>query len=181
MFLSEPWRLGLTGLAIGLNTFTVLAHSYYGFDTVLPLLASHRKPLYNVIGVCFIHLMLLPIMSSKYKIEYIHWGLPSYCHTKGWIILTIYVGILQLKWLQYGLDSPYDKPLLTCYVLGHLGFGGWYYALGTKAPLLSTVVAPIATLLCVLWTKRRPTFLKTYDVASLKIFVRYSADQSCTA
>jgi hypothetical protein len=72
MFLSEPWRLGLTSLAIGLNTFTVLAHSYYGFDTALPLLASHKKPLYNVIGVCFIHLMLLPVMSSKYKIEYIH-------------------------------------------------------------------------------------------------------------
>ncbi|KAK9598885.1 hypothetical protein V6Z93_003207 [Aspergillus fumigatus] len=122
MFLSQPWRVGLTSLAIGLNGVTVIAHSYYGFTSALPLLASHRKPLYDVIGVCFIHLMLLPVMSS----------------------------ILQLKWLQYGLDSPYDKPLLTCYLLGQLGFGGWYYALGTKAPLLSTVVAPIATLLCVL-------------------------------
>ncbi|GFF36623.1 hypothetical protein IFM46972_04949 [Aspergillus udagawae] len=105
MLLSEPWRLGLTSLAIGLNAVTVLAHTYYGFDIALPQLASHKKPLYNVIG---------------------------------------------LKWLQYGLNCPYDKVLLTCYVLGHLGFGGWYYTLGAKKPLLSTVVAPIATLLCVL-------------------------------
>jgi hypothetical protein len=122
MLLSEPWRLGLTSLAIGLNAATVLVHTYYGFDIALPQLASHKKPLYNVIGVCFIQLMLLPVMSS----------------------------ILQLKWLQYGLNCPYDKILLTCYVLGHLGFGGWYYKLGAKKPLLSTVVAPIATLLCVL-------------------------------
>jgi hypothetical protein len=68
----------------------------------------------------------------------------------GWIVLTIDIGILQLKWLQYGLNCPYDKVLLTCYVLGQLGFGGWYYTLGAKKSLLSTVVAPIATLLCVL-------------------------------
>ncbi|KAL1914866.1 uncharacterized protein VTP21DRAFT_7782 [Calcarisporiella thermophila] len=122
MFLSQPWRVGLTGLGITLNAFTVIVHTKYGFDTALPQLASHKKPLYNIIGVCFIHLMLLPVMSS----------------------------ILQLKWLQFGLDSPYDRPLLACYVLGHFAFGCWYYALGARAPLLSTVVSPLTTLLCLL-------------------------------
>lgn len=72
MFLSQPWRVGLTSLAIGLNGVTVIVHSHYGFTSALPLLASHRKSLYDVIGVCFIHLMLLPVMSSKYNMGYTH-------------------------------------------------------------------------------------------------------------
>ncbi|KAL2825498.1 hypothetical protein BDW59DRAFT_161726 [Aspergillus cavernicola] len=122
MLLPQTWRVGLMSLGIGLNAFTIVVHTAYGFNPILPKLASHKNTLYDVVGVCFIHLMVLPAISI----------------------------ILQLKWLQFGLNTPYDEALLGSYVLGNLGFGAWYYALGARAPLLSTVASPIVTLLSAL-------------------------------
>lgn len=65
MLLSQPWRVGLTALGIGFNAYTVLVHTTYGFTRVLPMLRSHKSKLYDIIGICFQHLMILPTIGSK--------------------------------------------------------------------------------------------------------------------
>lgn len=65
MLLSQPWRVGLTALGIGFNAYTVLVHTTYGFTSVLPMLRSHKSKLYDIIGICFQHLMILPTIGSK--------------------------------------------------------------------------------------------------------------------
>ncbi|EEQ29447.1 uncharacterized protein MCYG_02266 [Microsporum canis CBS 113480] len=122
MLLSQPWRVGLTTLGIGLNAYTVLVHTTVGFKSVVPMLQSHKTKIYDIIGICFQHLMVLPTVAM----------------------------ILQLKWFHHGIDGPYEKPLFYTYLLGNLAFGAWYGSMGVINPLLSTVVAPLASLLCVL-------------------------------
>ncbi|EGD96546.1 hypothetical protein TESG_03986 [Trichophyton tonsurans CBS 112818] len=113
---------GLTALGIGFNAYTVLVHTTYGFTSVLPMLRSHKSKIYDIIGICFQHLMILPTIGI----------------------------ILQLKWFHHGIEGPFEKPLFYTYLLGNLACGGWYASMGVVNPLLGTVFAPLASLLCVL-------------------------------
>ncbi|KAF3480560.1 uncharacterized protein GIQ15_05907 [Arthroderma uncinatum] len=122
MLLSQPWRVGLTTLALGLDAYTIIVHTTYGFQGVLPMLRSHKTKIYDIIGICFQHLMVLPAVAM----------------------------ILHLKWFHHGIDGPYEAPLFYTYLLGNLAFGAWYASMGVINPLFCTVVAPLASLLCVL-------------------------------
>ncbi|KAK2849604.1 hypothetical protein FQN49_005595 [Arthroderma sp. PD_2] len=122
MLLSQPWRVGLTALGIAMNAYTVIVHTTVGFKSIIPMLHSHKAKIYDIIGICFNHLMVLPAMAI----------------------------ILQLKWFHYGIEGPYEAPIFCTYLLGNLAFGAWYGSMGVINPLLSTVIAPLASLLCVL-------------------------------
>ncbi|KAF7852864.1 uncharacterized protein EAF02_012094 [Botrytis sinoallii] len=121
--LSDDNSRHLLYVCAGLSTFTAYKHTSLGFSDLFPKIDR---------GLGSSELLTAFSAKSNFLQVGASWAL---------------IGILQLKWAKYGLNTGYDKAILGWYGAYSFAFGLGSFLKGVYVPLVPVWLIPALTVL----------------------------------